>query len=311
MSSSRNFGLGSRDMERAGITALRNQGELAFSAAGTMGERWGEFCKWAKEYGITKMEQITREDLLQFGQVLAERVEDETMSASTAQNYVSAVNRVMNLARRDKKVWASPTKDCHIPKRSGIATQSRALSEAEHRAAIQRVTPLLASQMDLQRVFGLRFKESCLLDARRVAVQAKREGFILISDGTKGGKDRFVPITSPQQIEALERAAELQPGRSMVPSHLTYIAYARACYRQISNFHSERHSYAQSRYLVLAGAPCPVVAGVRHGAAHLKFLVGHLNATISEARAIDEAARKQVAIELGHERIEITNAYLG
>ena len=130
----RNFGMGSRDMAWAGDMALKTQSGLSFSGIATVSERWGEFCKWAQVEGIKKMENVTRETLIKYGNGLASKVLSGEFSAATAQNYVSAANQVMGIARGDNAVSVSPTRDCGIPKRSGIATEIRAIGEKEHEA---------------------------------------------------------------------------------------------------------------------------------------------------------------------------------
>jgi hypothetical protein len=258
------------------------------------------------------MEAVTRDALVRYGTGLADKVRRGELSAATAQNYVSAANRVMEIARGDCAVSVSPTKDCGIPKRSGIATESRAIGEDGHQGIKNQVSPRLGALLDLQREFGLRFKESCLLNARKALHEAKTHGKVRIADGTKGGRVRTIPVTNPErQMAALERAAALQDGRSMVPNQTRYIDFARACYQEFSHYHGERHSYAQSRYETLVGAPCPVVAGVAHGTAHHRFLAGRMGITTAQARDLDRQTRLQIAEELGHGRANITNQYLG
>jgi len=63
--------------------------------------------------------------------------------------------------------------------------------------------------------------------------------------------------------------------------------------------------------MALVGAPCPVAADVRPGAAHHRHLAGALGVGVGETRRLDRAARLQIAEELGHGRTGITNAYLG
>lgn len=311
----RNFGLGSRNMDVAGQFALQREMD-SFKSIDTMSERWGQFCSWAKDEGIKKMEQIERADLVRYGTELADRVERGKMAAATAQNYVSACNRVMEIARGDKEVWVSPTKDCCIPERSGIATENKALSLENHQAAKDVVSERVGALMDVQRELGLRFEESAKLDARSVLSEAQGRGAVTIEDGTKGGRDREVPITNERQIEALERAAEIQGGdRSMIPAEQSYAAFQREAYVEAGEagirFHDERREYAQSRYEELAGALCPVEAGIKHGQAHHEYLAEQLGVKVAEAREIDREAREQIAEELGHGRIEVTNAYLG
>jgi len=111
---SRNFGLGQRDMSKAGRVALERDSRakgLSFSTAATVSARWSSFVKNIHESGVRKMEDITGEHVKQYGRDLADRVEDGLMAASTAQNYVSAINTVMGIATGGAWKSISPTKD--------------------------------------------------------------------------------------------------------------------------------------------------------------------------------------------------------
>jgi hypothetical protein len=307
-----NYGLGNRDMAWAGYNALkRDSSGRSFSGLDTTAMRWGRFCEWAKGMGIKRMEKIAKDDVVRYGVELAGQVKAGEMEESTAQNYVSAVNVVMEIARGDQAVTVSPTADCGIGRRTGIATASRAVGEAEHRQAQERLPERLGALLGLQRHLGLRFKESALLDARGALKQALSERLVRIDDGTKGGLPRIVPIVRMAQVEALARAAAVQDGRSMVPEASRYIVFQRACYREHSGWHGERHAYAQTRYEALVGTPCPVAAGIKHGKAHHAFLAERLGLSVARAKAWDLTNRKTIAEELGHARIGITNAYLG
>ena len=307
-----NYGLGNRDMAWAGYNALkRDSSGRSFSGLDTTAMRWGRFCAWAKGQGIKRMEKIDKADVVRYGTGLAERVQAGEMEESTAQNYVSAVNVVMEIARGDRAVSASPTADCGIGRRTGIATASRAVGEAEHREALERLSERLGAILELERYLGLRFKETALLDASTALKTALAERRVRIADGTKGGRPRIVSIVRTAQVEALARAAAVQDGRSMVPKDARYVDFQRACYCEHSGWHGERHAYAQARYEALVGAPCPVAAGVGHGKAHHAFLAERLGLSLAQARAWDRENRRIVAEELGHGRIGITNAYLG
>jgi integrase len=241
------------------------------------------------------------------------------MAASTAQNYLSAINTVMQLAtlHAGVPVWksVSPTKDAQIPQRNGIATVSRAISHQEHQCLGSAVTERIAALLNLQRSLGLRFEESAKLDARKALQQAMRENQVNISAGTKGGRSRTVPV-SPEARQALEHAATIQArDRSMIPAHQTYAAFQRAAYREMINadgggFHGERHWYAQERYQQLTGAPCPVAVGWSRSE-RFERLAQRLGVSPDTARQIDEIARLDIARELGHSRVGVTNAYLG
>ena len=45
---------------------------------------------------------------------------------------MSAVNRVLEIARGDRHVVVSPTRDCGIPLRSGIALNSQFVTTSQH-----------------------------------------------------------------------------------------------------------------------------------------------------------------------------------
>ena len=132
--------------------------------------------------------------------------------------------------------------------------------------------------------------------------------------GTKGGRDRTIPITTEKQLETLENAAKIQGSHfSLIPKGALYREYQDQCYRNVPDnfhFHGERHTYAQERYEQLTGYQSPVAAGVAHRAHH-QYIADQLGISKSEARDIDHAARSQIAEELGHGRMGITNNYLG
>ena len=316
---SRNFDIGSRDMGRAGQMALNSAaqvGAVSFSTAATNGARWNEFASFAKaEMGVKQMERITQEIVIAYGERLQERVEAGKMSAATAQNYVSAVNSVMSLATPGKWESVSPTKDCGIDQRSGIATENKAISETRHGELKEAVSERLGALLDLQREIGLRFEESAKINAAASLLEAKETGLVSIEAGTKGGLERTVPA-SPEAISALERAAAIQgEDRSMIPASVSYRDFQQSVYRELreaggSGFHGERHTFAQERYRELAGAPAPIVEGWSRDE-RFERLADALGVSTDEAKAIDQDARQQVAQELGHGRTEVTNAYLG
>ncbi|CSB25132.1 Uncharacterised protein [Vibrio cholerae] len=92
-------------------------------------------------------------------------------------------------------------------------------------------------------------------------------------------------------------------------------ARRQEAYREIGrhpvNFHGERHHYAQTRYKTLMRADCPVKAGVKHGREHYEYLAKELGVSIAHAKMLDKEIRTEVALELGHGRIDVTNSYLG
>ncbi|MBF6650201.1 hypothetical protein [Methylobacter sp. BlB1] len=84
----RNFGIGTRDLLRAG-KLWSHASAKAFATRGTLAERWTVFAKWLEnEHSIFKMETITPEHLIQYGDHLKARINQGDLKPSTAQLYV-------------------------------------------------------------------------------------------------------------------------------------------------------------------------------------------------------------------------------
>lgn len=315
---SRNFNAGSRDMARAGQMIMNQQaaaGACSFGTASTVGERWGQFSKFAREEGVKYMEQVTTDIVASYGEALQDKVATGKISISTAQNCISAVNTVMSVGSRGNWQRVSPTRDCGISSRCGIASKSKAIDQIEHDTLKSGVSERIGVLMDLERLLGLRFEESALLNARQALNQASTTGRIDITAGTKGGRERTVSVSSAAEV-ALVRAAEIQGrDKSMIPTGQSYAQFQSLAYRELAaaggkGFHGERHAFAQSRYFELTGAPSPVEAGWPR-TERIKALASYLGISEIDAKVIDESARLGIAEELGHSRQEITNAYLG
>lgn len=306
---SRNFSLGQRDMERAGRAALdqaARSGHISFSTAANNSERWRCFTKWAKEHDIKKMENVSKKLVTDYGLFLAEQVRSSAMAASTAQNYVSAVNSVMTIATNWHSV--SPTKDCGIEQRCAVRQDTPAALNREiygRALAIvsQRLGERASAVVELARELGLRTKEASLLNAREALKEALRKGQVTLRDGTKGGRERDIPITLSSQKKALQRASQAQgKARAVMPEGLNWKTWRSGELRETRNvireltggsLHDLRASYACERYEALAQHPAPCTG-----------------ASIQD-RQLDEEARLQIALELGHSRIEVVAEYVG
>ena len=139
--------------------------------------------------------------------------------------------------------------------------------------------------------------------ARGALQEAQERGAVTISEGTKGGLEREIPITSPAQLEALQRAAEAQGGdKSMIPSDQSWKSWREQDLRDARDLvsaytggglHDLRAAYACERYEALTGHAAPAAGG-----------------SISD-RDADREARETIASELGHGRIDVVGEYVG
>jgi hypothetical protein len=153
----------------------------------------------------------------------------------------------------------------------------------------------------LQMAFGLRLEESLKF---RPAVADKGTALTLQASWCKGGRARVVPITHPRQRALLNEISTLVGDGALIPNGQSYIAARKELERLtwaagIRNLHGHRHWYAQWRYRTLTGTPAPAAGGKTYE---------RMN---REERAADYRARMTISHELGHGRIDVTDAYLG
>lgn len=213
----------------------------------------------------------------------------------------------MSLATKGAWESVSPTKDCGIAQRSAVREDAPgALDRAACARAVEAVRfevgDRAAAVVELARELGLRSKEASLLDARSALAEA-RDGSVSISDGTKGGLTREVPITNESQVQALERAAAAQgDARAVMPPGENWQAWregglrdAREAVQAVTGggLHDLRAAYACDRYQSLTGHAAPAAGG--------EIL----------DRETDQAARLAIAEELGHGRAEVATEYIG
>ena len=212
-----NFGLGNRDVARAMLNAYKSLGS-SFASVQAAKSAYNAFSAHLKENGIKDLREVEKTHVASFTGFL------EGKSASTIQNYISFVNQAMSVARLDDKCHVNAVRDLGVENRTGINTEDKSISTVQHEQWKSAVGERLGVQLDLQRALGLRFKESCLINARQSLQEAIEKRAVTISEGTKGGRDRIVPITSEKQLEVLSRASEVQgEDRSMIPSHSSFM----------------------------------------------------------------------------------------
>jgi integrase len=166
---------------------------------------------------------------------------------------------------------------------------------------VRAVDPRVAIQLELSLAFSLRAREAMQL---RPFI-ADKGAYLAVTVGTKGGRDRVVPIDTPQKRALLERAKTFCANRSSSTSDPArklhqwknhYYQVVRSCgitRKEGITVHGLRHQYANDRYKALSGTDSPVRRG------------GMIE------READRAARLIVAEELGHSREGVTTHYLG
>jgi integrase len=216
--------------------------------------------------------------------------------------------------------------DPALYRRSGITTNDKSwralgIDVASVIRDVEDYDVHAAACLWLMLAFGLRFKESLMLRPHvDVATAHQAEGdsgsggeeasgvaqYLDTHRGTKGGRQRYVPIDDALCRHAITYACHVAKGAqgSVGDPNLTLVQALRRLRYVMERFgitkrdlrvvpHGLRYQFAASRYTEQTGSLPPVAGGQ------------------GVAADADSAARKRVSTLLGHGRPQITNAYLG
>lgn len=240
-------------------------------------------------------------------EVLAKAWEARGLSPSTLQNNLSTfrvfagwIGKAGMVERTGKYVSPGAAARTSINARDKSWT-ARNVDIAAKLTEVAEKDARIGLQMALQAIFGLRAREAMQLRPH----VADKGSYLALTVGTKGGRDRVVPIDTPEKRELIDRAKTFaasrlastsDPNRTLAQAKNRYYHVLRSCgITRAAGItgHGLRHGYANDRYEQIAGRPSPVRGGT---------------APDSDT---DKAARLEVAEELGHSRESVTTHYLG
>ncbi|HHE0534778.1 integrase domain-containing protein [Vibrio parahaemolyticus] len=204
-----NFNLGSRDMVKALINAsFENQGGMVTNTHRARLPALKHFISFIKTHTpVKRLNEIEKQHVVSFGEFLKNNADEELLSPATARDYLSHVNRALAQARGDDACVVNATRDLGFTPKSGIATLDGSVKEGLHEKVLPQVTPEVGFVMQLQRTFGVRFREGALLDASRVLEELHRGQTPMLLRGTKGGQSRPLPVDSEEKYRLLVRVA--------------------------------------------------------------------------------------------------------
>ncbi|WP_154355141.1 MULTISPECIES: phage integrase N-terminal domain-containing protein [Pseudomonadota] len=231
-------------------------------------------------------------------QTLLDRWQGEGLSSGTLKNRLSHLRWWAEKIGKSGVLPADNTQ-LGVAERRYVTNISKA---RELGLGLEKVTDVhVRMSLQLQAAFGLRREEAIKFQP---SYADRGDHLALKGSWTKGGRERTVPITTPEQREVLKAVHRLVGARSLIPAHKNYIqqrhVYDGQCKAAgLSHMHGLRHQYAQSRYEALTGWKAPAAGGPQSQALTLA------------QRLIDTAARERISKELGHNRIGIVSVYCG
>lgn len=279
------------------------QKTLSYSSYGTIIDRMRVFANYIYENEPDiKVFQINRNHLVEFGKTLTE------FEPSYSQNLISSMNSGMTAIRQGQWKSVSPTLECGITRRDNIRKTPPTGMDIEifDTAINDLIEKELIRGAAIARTclhLGLREKEASLLNYQSALQQAKDDGSVKVIYGTKGGRPREVPITCPEiQISVLEYGADIQGGHfSIIPESKTWKQFRDSEIKKtrdvlkvngIANLKDLRACYGCNRYKDIIGILAPVLGG-------------------QAPKEEDLRARMIISLELGHNRTDILNSYIG
>lgn len=243
---------------------------------------------------------------------LIEHMQEEEEEASTIQNQLTVMRRLLVWIDKVNALDAVDqiVRDAGVAERTYVVTLSKMLrskgfSKEELFEASAAADKIFGSLTEMNVLFGLR-----RLEGTHLRPAESDEGDRLrVFRGTKGSKSRYVKIETPEQRAALDKAkaiaAATYAGGVLTWPRLSPEAaierYKHFCKvvgltkdgRFQTTPHGLRHEFAADKYFRLTGQLAQVESG------------------LPVDPEVDRKARKVLAEEMGHGRIEVCGAYIG
>ena len=248
---------------------------------------------------------------------LVDRWKADGLSSGTMKNYASTLRWVCRKAGRESIMPKTNDK-------LGIERRQTPPNSVNHARTLTPETlervpdPYVKLSLRAEAAFGLRGEEAQLLQPERAD-----RGDVLRLEGSwcKGGRERDVPIRTPEQralLDELKAAARDTPKGSLIPT-ATQKEHADRYRNQTHEAgirgHGLRHEYAQRRYADLTAQEYVRrfgADGEHAGGWECPRAGGSERADLTdEQRRVDHDVRMVICEELGHGREDVSVAYLG
>ena len=231
-----------------------------------------------EDLGMKSLKQLSEERIQEYVSELRESVHNGEITGKTAQTYISALNTIIDYTNyiRDTNFNSVSAAENGIHSSADYADKSVSpethqsfqnfLEERYDNTGDERFQALQYAT-ELQREFGLRFRESIGLNQETIS-RALETGTMELSreDWTKNAREREISIRTEEQRNLLENVknfleenksvnlagAQDSKSYSEIASFRAFADYQRQEFSNIFgeqyNFHGERHFWAQSMY---------------------------------------------------------------
>jgi integrase len=305
----KNFGYG-KSMTYAckqALTEYYNGGH--FGTVAKYSKEFKIFIRYLRAKNIRQLNDIKKEDFIDFAKYINKEKKRGRFDVKTAQNIISACNCVMRITRGDNYFFLSPKK--YVGKRiDQLQCLPKWLDKDKQKAAYDYLIKkdnnldyLLIKFIDLT---GCRLEEACKQNYKDRLCEAKKTGYIDITEGTKGGHgkhyERFI-LATPEIIMILLSLVKHQKSHhSIIPKNMSFIRFynnfSARWYRvakkyDLKGFNDFRKTRAIIMYESMTGFKAPIYGDE------------------PAPKDVDYRARSVIAKKYGHQRNDVTNYYLG
>ncbi|MBT8763088.1 integrase domain-containing protein [Desulfohalobiaceae bacterium Ax17] len=275
-------------------------------------------------YGVQKWENVNNKHVAS----VVDAWREKGLSDKTIKEYLAGVRAVASAYGNDK--ISSSNADFGLERGTSSPTNiDKSANEQVYREVVEKLAnssdineQRLSVQIEYMRELGLRHEEARKLDALHAERQYSPSGqeYIKITDGTKGGKERWVPV-SAKAAQALERGAALQKEygtKNLMDPRMSERQWERFAYKTARSagmtrengctFHGLRHSFAQELFRAKAGFDAPVKYGSKE-----EFQAAARAAAGDNWKQNYERACRSVESALGHgqNRSDVRGIYIG
>jgi site-specific recombinase XerD len=219
------------------------------------------------EIGVKSLKKIDQEVVRAYVDHLKSKVEAGELSKKSAENYISAFNRVIEYVneRLERNLETVSPRGAGLS-RGSFEFVDRAVSQETHEKFVSFLSEkqdiraqALSHSVQLQREFGLRLRESLAIKVETIERALETKTLSLgREDLTKNGREREIPVLTNEQKETLQRALDFMKQNdlfSLAPTSTLKEQYnfAYEAKREFEaqtgekfTFHGERHAFAQN-----------------------------------------------------------------
>ena len=267
---------------------------------------------------------------------IVEKLKTSDMSLSNKNSYISSINNIVKYLNKDslntiKAADYGLSRD--IKENDGVNKENTResanafknwLNEKAEKTGDMRYSALRHA-VEIQFSAGLRLRESLQVKLLNKDLSQNSLSLAKKNDGAKNSRAREIHLNSEQKQSVLDarqflkdnhlvnlNVGKLLQGRNFANNTVKEFMKEQGVY---FHYHGERHFFVHNAYKAAwAGKGYAIECRARTGESKADWAARILETTglnKAEFQAIDKEIRQGISKNLGHERIEITNRYLG